>query len=277
MIVTNFNYSTIYDYLIDQGVIIFLMDLGIALIILIMGLWIIRRITKGLSIYFDKRKLDPTVKSFITPIISVILKAALLITIFKQVGIETTSFIALLGSAGLAVGLALQGSLANFAGGVLILMLKPFKVGDFIEAKGFSGTVKDIQLFYTNLTTINGQKVVIPNGDLSNSSVINYSANPTRRLDLTFSIGYDDDINKVKAILLAYISTNKYILTKPEPPQVVLAEYADHAINFKVRGWVNSEHYWDVYWNIMHGVKEEFDKNNITIPYPQMNVHMQSK
>lgn len=265
--------SQVYQYLEQYGVIDKGIDLFIALIILLIGLIIIRSIRKLLLKRFEKSRIDPSLRSFAIPLISVTLKVALFITVASMIGIEMTSFIALLGTVGLAVGLALQGSLANFAGGVLILLLKPFKVGDFIEAKGFSGTVKDIHIFYTILATPNNQKVVIPNADLSNSSVMNYSAYNTRRLDLTFSCSYDNDIDLVKKILLDMIENHELILKDPLP-QVILAEYANSSINFKVRGWTKLEDYWNVHWDLMHRVKSEFDRNNISIPYPQMDVHL---
>jgi small conductance mechanosensitive channel len=272
--ITNFNFVTFYDYLEDKGIVDYSIQFLSAILILIIGLWMIRILLKSMAKRFEKSKIDPSLRSFILPLISITLKVALIITVIRQIGVETTSFIALLGTAGLAVGLALQGSLSNFAGGVLILLLKPFKVGDFIEAKGFSGTVKDIHIFYTILATPNNQKVVIPNSDLSNSSVINYSAYPTRRLELVFSCAYDNDIELVRKILFDLISNHELVLKDPAPI-VLLSEYGNSSIDFKVRGWVKRDDYWTLHREMMFGVKAAFDQNNITIPFPQLDVHIQ--
>jgi small conductance mechanosensitive channel len=274
MFITNIDFMNFYDYLEGRGIVDYAIQFVSALFVLLVGLWIIRIIIKSLTKRFEKSRIDPSLRSFILPLISITLKVALIITVIKQMGVETTSFIALLGTAGLAVGLALQGSLSNFAGGVLILLLKPFKVGDFIEAKGFSGTVKDIHIFYTILATPNNQKVVIPNSDLSNSSVINYSSYPTRRLELVFSCSYENDIELVRKILFDLISNHQLVLKDPEP-QVLLSEYGSSSIDFKVRGWVKKEDYWGVHRDMMFAVKASFDQNNISIPYPQLDVHIQ--
>lgn len=245
--------------------------LVLAIITLVVGLWIIGRLVKTANKHFTSK--DPTLGSFISSLISVLLKAVLLIAVASMVGIETTSFIAILGAAGLAVGLALQGSLSNFAGGVLILLFKPFKVGDLIEAQGFVATVKEIQIFNTILKTADNRIVIIPNGNLSNGSLVNINQEPTRRVDFVFGIGYDDDIDKAKGILTTLAEQDPRVLKDPAA-QIVLAELADSSVNFKVRVWVNTPDYWGVYFDLHEAVKKSFDSQGISIPYPQQDVHM---
>jgi len=184
-----------------------------------------------------------------------------------------TSFIALIGAAGLAVGMALSGSLQNFAGGVMILLFKPFKAGDFIEAQGYSGVVKEIQIFNTLLTTPDNKIVILPNGGLSGSSMVNYSALPTRRVDFSFGTGYNDDIDQAKEVLQKIIDSDTRILKDPEA-FVAVGELADSSVNFTVRVWVNAADYWGVYFDMQEKVKKEFDANNLSIPYPQTDVHL---
>lgn len=245
----------------------------LAIVTLIIGLWLInialRILTKGL----EKRSVDQSLKPFLRSVIGALLKIVLFISIASMVGIETTSFIAIIGAAGLAVGLALQGSLANFAGGVLILLLKPFKVGDFITGGGQSGTVSEIQIFYTVLTTPENQKIVVPNGQLSNSSITNYSSNPTRRLDLVYGIGYEDNIDKAREIIKNIIGKDERVLKDPEP-QIIVTELGDSSVNITVRLWANLGDFWGLKWDLIEQVKKEFDKNNISIPFPQRDVHL---
>jgi small conductance mechanosensitive channel len=190
-----------------------------------------------------------------------------------MVGIATTSFVAILGAAGLAVGLALQGSLANFAGGVLILLFKPFKVGDFINAQGHAGTVNAIRVFFTTLKTPDNKTIIIPNGALSNSSITNFSTEPQRRVDMTFGIGYADDIQKAKGILKRLVDSDSRILREPEPA-IVLTELADSSVNFAVRAWCNATDYWGIYFDMHEKVKESFDKEGVSIPFPQRDLHV---
>jgi small conductance mechanosensitive channel len=193
-----------------------------------------------------------------------------------MIGVETTSFVAILAAAGFAIGLALQGSLGNFAGGVLILLFKPFKVGDFIEAQGETGSVKKIQIFNTILTTGDNKTIIIPNGPLSNGNITNYSTQDTRRVDMVFGIGYDDDIKKAKTILEKMIKSEKRAI-RLEDSLVAVGELADSSVNFKVRVWVNSGDYWGVYHDFHENVKLTFDKEGISIPYPQMDIHQYKK
>jgi len=205
--------------------------------------------------------------------IAVILKIMVIISVASMVGIAMTSFIAILGAAGLAVGLALQGSLANFAGGVLILIFKPFKVGDVITAQGFTAAVKEIQIFQTILKTPDNRTIIIPNAKLSNESLVNFSVEPTRRVDLVFGIGYNDDIEKARKVLQDIIAKDERILTDPAP-FVRVSELADSSVNFTLRLWVNAADFWNVHFDTIESVKKQFDTNKISIPYPQMDVHV---
>lgn len=245
-----------------------------ALAVLVIGFWFVNILKRTITKRFMKRKSDLSLNHFLTSLVSITLKVLILITVASMLGIATTSFIAILGAAGLALGLALQGSLANFAGGVLILMFKPFKVGDYIAAQGFDGTVRKIEIFNTTLTTVDNKTIIIPNGKLSNEVVTNYSTEKLRRVDLKFGIGYGDDIKKTKKTLDSIIAKHKLILKDPEP-FVRLGELADSSVNFIVRVWVKTEDYWTVNFDLKESVKIEFDKAKISIPYPQMDVHLQ--
>ncbi len=248
-------------------------QLLLAIIVLIVGLWIVNRVVRLVSAGLDRSKTDETLAKFLTSLTSIILKALLLISVAGMVGIETTSFIAILGAAGLAIGLALQGSLGNFAGGVLILLFRPYKVGDFIDAQGVAGTVKEIQIFNTIITTPDNKRIIIPNGAISNGIITNVSAEPTRRVDFVFGIGYDDDIAKAKQTLLGILTGDSRIKSDPEP-FVVLGEMADSSVNFTVRVWVDAGDYWGVYFDTMEAVKIAFDREGISIPVPQTDVHV---
>lgn len=244
-----------------------------AIIVLLIGLWIIKRIIKVVDAGMSKKNVEVTLRQFLLNFISMILKAILVVIFASMVGIETASLIALLGAAGLAIGLALQGSLANFAGGILILFFKPFKVDDVIEVQGYVGRVVDIQIFNTILLTLDNQRVIIPNGILSNGCVKNLFVENTRRVDMTFGISYDDDLLKAKAIIQSVIDANDLILKDPVA-DVFISEHADSSINILVRPWTESENYWPVYFGMMEEVKLAFDCESITIPYPQRDVHL---
>jgi len=198
------------------------------------------------------------------------------IAALSQLGIQTTSFIAILGAAGLAIGLALQGSLANFAAGVMMLIFKPFKIGDFIEGAGVSGTVEVIEIFNTQLRTGDNKLIIIPNAKLTSNNITNYSAKPTRRIELIIGIGYDDDIKKAKDILIQMLGDEKRILTDPAP-FVGVKELADSSVNFTVRPWVKSSDFWPVTFGLTEAIKLRFDKEGINIPYPQQDVHLYKK
>jgi len=246
---------------------------ALAIITLIIGLWIIGKITNVVKISMEKSKMDETLIPFTTSLISWMLKVLLFVSVASMIGIATTSFIAVLGAAGLAIGLALQGSLANFAGGVLILIFKPYKVGDLIEASGQIGTVKEVQIFNTILLTPKNEKVVLPNGPMSNNSLVNYTAEGTRRIDLVIGISYDANIDKAKKILLEVMESDENVLTTPSP-FVGVDSLGDSSVNLAVRPWSTNDNYWDVYFGITEKAKKALDANNISIPFPQRDVHL---
>jgi small conductance mechanosensitive channel len=257
-----------YSYVLSYGV-----KLLMGIILLLVGFWIIKKVVNGIHKVMTKKDVDPTLIPFIKSLISVTLKALLLISIISYFGIPMTSFIALLGAAGLAVGMALSGTLQNFAGGVILLILKPFKVGDFIEAQGYMGVVNEIGIFNTILTTVDNKRVIIPNGGLSTGASINYTAESTRRVDLTFGIGYSDDIDQARSVIESVIKTNKMILSDPAP-FIGVVELADSSVNLVTRVWTETANYWDVFFYMQESVKKEFDKQGVSIPFPQHDVHM---
>ena len=245
----------------------------LAIITLVIGLWVIKFIVKGIKKGLEKSKVDESLKKFLTSLFSTLLKILLFISVASMIGIETTSFVAIMGAAGLAIGFALQGSLGNFAGGVLILLFKPFKVGDFIDAQGYMGSVKAIQIFNTILKTPDNKTIIIPNGGLSSGSITNFSTEPTRRVDMTFGIGYGDDLKKAKEALNNIVNADSRVLKDPAP-MVVVSELADSSVNFAVRVWVNAADYWGVFFDTHETVKLEFDKKGISIPFPQQDIHL---
>ena len=247
----------------------------LAVVVLLVGWWAVGMAVRMLKLVLGKRQVDAGVVSFLGSIAGIGLKAALLISVAGMIGIATTSFVALIGAAGLAVGLALQGSLANFAGGVLILLFKPFKVGDVIEAQGYIGGVAEIQIFNTILKTPDNKTIIIPNGKLSNDSMVNYSTEELRRVDMTFGVGYGVDLDTVRAALAELVAADVRILKDADhEPAILVAELADSAVNFSVRVWAKSSDYWAIYWNMQEQVKKSFDAKSIAIPFPQMDVHL---
>ena len=244
-----------------------------AIVVWILGSWIIKVMVRKLDAIFNKRKVDVSLKPFLRSLISAVLKILLVISVLGMLGIEMTSFIAILGAAGLAVGMALSGTLQNFAGGVMILIFKPFKVGDVIEAQGYIGSVSEIQIFNTILKTPDNKTIIIPNGGLSNSSLTNYSKEPQRRVDWTFGIGYGDSIDKAKQTLTELINADERILKTPEP-FIAVSELADSSVNFAVRVWVKGADYWAVFFDMNEKVYNKFNEVGLNIPYPQMDIHM---
>lgn len=247
--------------------------LVLAILTLIIGLWLIKALTKGVDKGMERADVEITLRRFLKSLISILLKVLLLISVASMIGIATTSFIAILGAAGLAVGLALQGSLANFAGGVIILFFKPYKVGDWIEAQGYVGGVEEIQIFNTILKTGDNQRIIIPNGALSNGSIKNITAEATRRVDMKFGIGYGDDILFAKSVLRNMLEDDERVL-KDKDVEVYVAEHADSAVILLVRAWVNAADYWSLYFDMHEQVKLTFDKEGISIPFPQRDVHL---
>ena len=220
-----------------------------------------------------KGKVEISLQRFLISLIAVGLKVLLLISVASMVGIATTSFIAMLGAATFAVGMALQGSLSNFAGGVLILLLKPFKVGDAIEAQGFVGKVHEIQIFNTLVKTFDNKMIYIPNGSLSNGNITNYSQEPIRRVDMTFGISYGDDIKKAKDILTKLVNADTRILKDPAP-LIAVSNLGDSSVDFAVKVWCDTAEYWNIYFDMLENVKLTFDQENISIPFPQTDVHL---
>ncbi len=248
----------------------------LAIFVLLIGWWLIGRLADMFESSMKKINFEAGLTHFLVSFISVILKVLLLISVASMIGIETTSFIAMLGAAGLAVGMALQGSLANFAGGVLILFFKPFKVGDVIEAQGHMGKVVEIQIFVTVLLTYDNQRIIIPNGSLSNGCVKNKFVEPTRRVDIEFGISYGDDVQRAREVLMSVLNDYELVLKNPDnkAPIVHVSQHGDSHIGMLVWAWVNSENYWPVYYGLFERVKIAFDKENITIPFPQRDVHI---
>ena len=245
-----------------------------AIIVWIIGSMIVKWLTSSFTKILDKRDTDPSLKPFLRSLINILLKTMLVISVLSMLGIEMTSFIAILGAAGLAVGLALSGTLQNFAGGVIILLFKPYKNGDYIEAQGHTGFVKEIQIFTTILLKLDNKTVIIPNGPLSTGSVINYSMEPTRRVDFSFGIAYGDNVDEARKILFALFKEDKRILVDPAP-FVGLSELADSSVNLTARAWVKGEDYWGVFFDINEKTYNAFNAGDINIPFPQMDVHLQ--
>ena len=245
----------------------------IGIIIILIGFKIIRKFIKVINKIFEKRNVDLTISRFLDSLISISLKILLVLFIMDYVGLKTSGLVALIGSAGLAVGLALQGSLSNFAGGVIILLIRPFKVGDLIDSGDHNGVVERIGIFYTYLTTFDNKQILIPNGDLANKSIVNYSSKDTRRVDLTFAAGYEQDIRKVKNAINSVIEKEELILKNPEP-LVRVSGHGDSSINYIVRVWTKTEDYWIVHFNLLEQVKIKFDEENISIPYNIMDVNI---
>jgi len=254
-------------------VISYLPSIIAALVILILGLWVIKLIIGRLRKVMEKREVDPGVRGFALSILGVVLKILLFIVIITKLGVETTSFAAILAAAGLAIGLALQGSLSNFAGGVLIIILKPYRVGDFIEAQGESGSVTEISIFYTILTTPNNQRIVIPNGQLSNNKVTNYSFEPTRRNVMTVGISYDSDIKKSREVLLNIVNSDERTLKDPAPV-VFVGGLGDNSVDLSLRFWANQADYWGLHFDTIEKLKTELEDAGVSFPFPQRDVHL---
>lgn len=244
-----------------------------AIIILIVGRWVARLFSKLIQRVMKKREVDETLRSFAGNLTYYALLTFVVLAALGQLGIQTTSFIAVIGAAGLAIGLALQGSLANFASGFLMIMFRPFKVGDLIEGAGVMGTVESLQIFTTQLRTPDNKKIIIPNSSLTGDNIINWSATGTRRVDMVFGIGYDDDIDKAKQLISEILAADDRVLKDPAP-QVAVSELADSSVNFVARPWVKTGDYWGVFFDTTEAVKKRFDAEGISIPYPQSDVHL---
>jgi small conductance mechanosensitive channel len=244
-----------------------------AIVIFIVGRWVAKAIRGLVQRMMRKAQMDETLLKFVGNLTYIALLAFIIIAALSQLGIQTTSFIAVLGAAGLAIGLALQGSLANFAAGFLMILFRPIRVGDYIEGAGVAGTVEEIQIFTTTLVTPDNKTVIIPNASLTGDNIVNWTMKGTRRVDLVMGIGYDDDIDKAKQIMADILAEDERILKDPAP-QIAMVELADSSVNFVVRPWANASDYWGVYMGITEKIKKAFDANGISIPYPQRDVHL---
>ena len=247
-----------------------------ALIVVIVGRQLVKILLKVIKVALEKANTEETVRIFIANLLNTVFTVIIFVAAINQLGVETTSIIALLGAAGLAIGLALQGSLANFAAGILIVIFRPYKVGDYIEAGTNVGTVKDIQIFSTVLRTPDNKAIVVPNGSIMDGSITNYSEQPTRRIDIIASCSYEDDLDKVKQVLKTILDNEERILTEPKP-QIAVSELAESSVNFIVRPWVNSSDYLPVMYSLLEQIKKTFDQEGISIPYPQSDIHIHEK
>lgn len=257
-----------------QKLLDFLPSLIGSAIMLLVGIWIIKIINRVVKKFFDKKDYDPTLENFIASLISWGLKIVLFVLVVTQLGVESASLVAIIGAAGLAIGLALQGSLSNFAGGVLILLLKPFKVGDFISAQGIDGTVKEISIFNTRLNTFGNQLAILPNGKLSNDNIINYSAEGIRREKLDFRISYSDNLKQAKDILLALVNEQETVMQiEGKAPMIAVASLTENAVELTLRYWAKNEDFWALRWHVLEEAKERLEVAGITIPFPQRDVH----
>lgn len=246
-----------------------------AIITLIIGLWVISILRGAIRKRFEKQEVDPSLRGFLNSLIGIGLKVMLWVAVIGMMGVQMTSFIAILGAAGLAVGMALSGTLQNFAGGVMILIFKPFKVGNVISAQGHTGVVNEIQIFNTILKTPDNKTIIIPNGGLSTGSMINFSAEEKRRVDFTFGIAYGDDVDKAKEVLMKLIKADERIINDPAEPFIAVSELADSSVNLVVRVWAEAANYWGIYFDLTENVYKTFDKEGLNIPFPQMDVHVQ--
>ena len=244
-----------------------------AIVIFIAGRWVAKAVANFIKRMMTKSNTDETLVQFVGNLSYIALLAFVIIAALNQLGIHTTSFIAILGAAGLAIGLALQGSLGNFAAGVLMIIFKPFKVGDYIEGAGVAGTVEEIQIFSTQLVTPDNKTIIVPNAKMTGDNITNYSAKGTRRVELVFGIGYGDDIDHARQVIESVIGQDDRVLEDPAPA-VVVSELADRSVNFKVRVWTSADDYWGFYFDTTEKVKKQFDAEGISIPFPQRDVHM---
>jgi small conductance mechanosensitive channel len=253
---------------IDFGI-----NLAMALAIYFVGKFVISLVVRGIHKVMQAREVDKTLETFVCNLVSVLLLVVVIIAAIDRVGIQTTSFIAIFGAAGLAVGLALQGSLSNFASGVLIVLFRPYKVGDFIEAAGIAGVVEQVQILTTVLKTGDNKQIIVPNGQIMDSIITNYSANDTRRVDMVVGVSYDDDLDKVRSTLQELIDAEDRVLDEPACT-IAVSALADSSVNFVVRPWVKTSDYWGVMFDMTEAIKKRFDQEGISFPFPQQDVHL---
>ncbi len=248
----------------------------LAILVLFIGISMIKSLIRLLGTVFARRKLDPTLAPFILNMVNWILRVLLIVSVASTIGVETTSFVALIGAGGLAIGLALQGSLANFAGGVLILVFRPFVKGDYIQAQGHEGHVQSIDIFATHINTLDNKRIILPNGPLAGSTINNFTAQPTRRVDLSIGISYNADPRTAIKILTDMCRNHPDVLKDPEP-WVKVWQYGDNSINLVIRAWTNTENYWPVFFDLNEQIKYTLDENQISIPFPQRDIHIISQ
>jgi small conductance mechanosensitive channel len=270
--VANFDLSVAMDWLRTDGL-DFAVNVVAAIAIFVIGRIVVRVIVSALRKAMQRNEVEKTLESFICNLVRIALMVVVIIAAIDQLGVATTSFIAVFGAAGLAVGLALQGSLSNFAAGVLIVLFRPYKAGDFIEAGGVAGSVEEVQILTTILKTPDNKKVIVPNGQILGNVITNYSAHETRRVELVVGVSYADDLDKVKQTLRELVDADERILDDPEC-QIALKELADSSVNFVVRPWVKTDDYWGVYFDLTEAIKKRFDNDGISFPFPQRDVHL---
>lgn len=266
--VMGFNMDEIYQWLVKIG-----SNLILAVLIFVIGFWLAKTLSRGVRKVLTKSNTDPGLVSFLTSLTSIVLKILVVVTGITQLGIEMTSFVAILGAAGLAIGMAFSGTLSNFAGGVMILAFKPFRVGDFIQTQNESGTVQEILIFNTYLHTVDNKVVILPNGPVANGNIINYTKADKRRVDLVIGISYGDDYQLARRLLMQMIDEDTRILRDPEP-FVGLGQLADSSVNITIRVWTKTEDYWKVFFELNEKVYSEFPKNGLHFPFPQMDIHV---
>lgn len=251
----------------------FIINLIIAFLIIFIGKIIAKLIAKGVSKLLTHKKVDNTVISFVSSLVFGLVVLVSFIAAISHLGFNTSSLVAIVGAAGLAIGLALQGSLSNFASGILLISFKPFKAGDFVEVAGTAGVVEEVQIFSTQLKTPDNKTVIIPNGGITSGNIVNYSSKPTRRIDLVIGVGYSADLKQTKTILTDIVNRQELVL-KDQEATIAVSELADSSVNFVVRPWVNTENYWPVYFDLLETIKIELDQAGIEIPFPQLSVHV---
>lgn len=251
----------------------FIINLIIAFLIIFIGKIIAKLIAKGVSKLLTHKKVDDTVISFVSSLVFGLVVLVSFIAAISHLGFNTSSLVAIVGAAGLAIGLALQGSLSNFASGILLISFKPFKAGDFVEVAGTAGVVEEVQIFSTQLKTPDNKTVIIPNGGITSGNIVNYSSKPTRRIDLVIGVGYSADLKQTKTILTDIVNRQELVL-KDQEATIAVSELADSSVNFVVRPWVNTENYWPVYFDLLETIKIELDQAGIEIPFPQLSVHV---
>jgi len=268
----NFDWASLYDKIQTVGV-----ELGInvitAIVIFVVGRFIARALVRGLRKIMQAQNVDKILESFVTNLLYWALMTFIIIAAISEIGVKTTSFIAVIGAAGLAVGLAMQGSLSNFAAGVLIVLFRHYKVGDWIEAAGVAGSVVNVHILTTTLKTGDNKLVIIPNSNILKDSITNYSANDTRRIDMVIGVGYGDDLDKVHSVLKEVVEADERVMKDPACV-IAVAELADSSVNFNVRPWVKTDDYWAVRWALTEAIKKRFDQEGISIPFPQRDVHI---